>query len=1110
MFVPNGKDLHIHDYETGKAISLWRIPKEYDVQGAKFIVQKNWIVLRHATGFLVCPVDGLNPPLHHSCCGAREPPFDKLQAADLPSLPIIKEEKMCTPRIAVHQSLPYLLSGSGHIVLWDWDRNWEKTSFKGHSRSVTDVIFHPADPRVFASASYDGTVKVWSTESNSAVRTLRAPNMRRVNRIQFCTGLLNQKKKKLLVSTTNGLEPFARVWDYENSVCIAKLGEGRVRHGIIGAFSYPTLPYIFTASREGGIKAWRKSNYKLVSSHWPCQRAGGTLSGGPGQGAGSVVAVTPCQNCNVFVMALRGAFLVVEVRMTGVGEEGHPEPLQGESVSESGSDSVSQSALGPVYEPQQVSAMSQENQPLQGGGDSLSAEHEMIDLRTDSPLDVMGERGQVLDRENERQVLRESLCSVLKGDGEEEDGEEEEGQRSKVEIEPEKEIEGQTGAHVRLHRKRRKKALDDLGEESLSAIITAAHEPISTSLNAMRSGSTPVSGVHSTSRDAIDQSREATFKKEKEEVQVRMWRSTPSTGGGDVDTNTPNRLHNDTGHERMLASRKVVDELESRASKVKIEPREPREEEIVRQTGVQKEGQVQRSTPSTAGGDIDKNRSLRDTERERMPASGKDVDKLEGRAGKVKIEPPADSEEEIVGQCGVHVELHRKEAPTDLREKGPKKNKESGTVKRVLQLEKVIRDLKEGRAAAAKELEESKRRIEELQTALSKEVSNRRITNDSRVRLVKRVLDLREGKERLTGTLKRLRVRYREVEQRLEKQLGVSEVRVFSLEELEDATNGFHANRKCDIGDLCGSFYRGRLSDGTPLLIKKVTAANMQRMDAVTFKMAVVDRVRTLRHPHLLTLLGACYERNYLVYRHDAKGTVKDWMVPGGGDVEMRRSEVLSWYVRFRVMVEVSRALFFLQSNVLPSGKPFIHRLIKPANVLLDHNFVAKIGGVEHALLSAQQFADSSGGGGGGGGIATSTSHCGGNHSLGAFLLDSNSQYMAPECFRSKVFDEKTDIFALGITILEMLTGKFWDARETVEGAMEDPATFEKILDPKAGCWNVELAREVAKLGLSCASLDRRNRPSMMASDVGILPVLEGVARKAELKTSGGSEEGTS
>ena len=73
--------------------------------------------------------------------------------------------------LAVHPTDSYVLSSSqdDHLIkLWHWDMHWDfkkgpwacTRTFEGHTDRVSQLVFNREDPGCFASASWDGTVKV--------------------------------------------------------------------------------------------------------------------------------------------------------------------------------------------------------------------------------------------------------------------------------------------------------------------------------------------------------------------------------------------------------------------------------------------------------------------------------------------------------------------------------------------------------------------------------------------------------------------------------------------------------------------------------------------------------------------------------------------------------------------------------------------------------------------------------------------------------------------------------------------------------------------------------------------------------------------------------------
>ncbi|GBG84756.1 hypothetical protein CBR_g39134 [Chara braunii] len=420
--------------------------------------------------------------------------------------------------------------------------------------------------------------------------------------------------------------------------------------------------------------------------------------------------------------------------------------------------------------------------------------------------------------------------------------------------------------------------------------------------------------------------------------------------------------------------------------------------------------------------------------------------------------------------------------------------------KRLQESQARIQDLRAEKEVVVDMLEGSSRRIREWRETLAKEVKNSMMpqpTKDaSKEELIAIIRQLESERTTRAEKIRKSEVQIEQLEQRLKKRvrsMGGVLLREYSYQEIERAADSFDVKRRYDNGDPNGNLYRGKLiCDVTPVIVKKrVMGTGGRRItDRTTFKMEVVDKLEALKHPHLLTLLGVCYGENCLVYEHMENGNLKDWILCAK---ERPARRCLPWYDRLRVMAEVVRAVSFLHSTSLgAAGGPIIHGAIRPANIFLDEDFVAKVGEVDQALLAPDR----------GGGVPRGAQ----GDSL-QLSLGNNSQYIAPEYFRTGVFDEKTDMYAIGITVLEMLTGKFWNALGILEDAIGDDAAFKNALDPNAGGWDVNLAREVAGLGLSCASLNRCKRPKKIFEDV--LPSLEGVVKKVALAESQTVDEGS-
>ncbi|KAF0903269.1 hypothetical protein E2562_026556 [Oryza meyeriana var. granulata] len=225
-----------------------------------------------------------------------------------------------------------------------------------------------------------------------------------------------------------------------------------------------------------------------------------------------------------------------------------------------------------------------------------------------------------------------------------------------------------------------------------------------------------------------------------------------------------------------------------------------------------------------------------------------------------------------------------------------------------------------------------------------------------------------------------------------------------------------------------------------------------------------------IRHPHLLLMLGACPEHGCLVYEYMENGSLDDML--------QRRNNTppLTWFDRFRIAWEVAAALMFLHSS---KPEPIIHRDLKPANILIDRNLVSKIGdvGLSTLLPSMDQYLST---------MIKDTAP------VGTFC------YIDPEYQRSGVVSMKSDVYALGIVILQLLTAKSpMGIAHVVETALEE-GDFVDILDEAAGQWPLKEAQELAVLALKCAEMRRRDRPDLSDHVLPALERLKDVATKAK------------
>ncbi|XP_031250095.1 U-box domain-containing protein 51-like [Pistacia vera] len=270
--------------------------------------------------------------------------------------------------------------------------------------------------------------------------------------------------------------------------------------------------------------------------------------------------------------------------------------------------------------------------------------------------------------------------------------------------------------------------------------------------------------------------------------------------------------------------------------------------------------------------------------------------------------------------------------------------------------------------------------------------------------------------------------------------------RRYNIEEIEQATSNFADSMKIGEGGY-GPVYKGKL-DHTAVAIKVL------RPDAAQGKKQFQQEVEVLsciRHPNMVLLLGACPDYGCLVYEYMHNGSLEDRLLRRGN------SPPLSWRKRFKIAAEIATALLFLHQA---KPEPLVHRDLKPANILLDRNYVSKISDVGLARLVPPSVADS-----------VTQYHM--TSAAGTFC------YIDPEYQQTGMLTTRSDIYSLGIMLLQIITAKPPMGIAHHVGRAIEKGTFEEMLDPVVPDWPVEDALSFAKLAIGCAELRKKDRPDL-------------------------------
>ncbi|XP_022951603.1 serine/threonine receptor-like kinase NFP [Cucurbita moschata] len=269
---------------------------------------------------------------------------------------------------------------------------------------------------------------------------------------------------------------------------------------------------------------------------------------------------------------------------------------------------------------------------------------------------------------------------------------------------------------------------------------------------------------------------------------------------------------------------------------------------------------------------------------------------------------------------------------------------------------------------------------------------------------------------------------------------------VFKIEELNEATNGFHERSL-----IQGSVYKGSIN-GVEYAIKKMKWNAYEQLKIL----------QKVNHGNLVKLEGFCVDPDdatcYLIYEYVENGSLHSWL-------HGSQKRKLNWRTRLRIAIDVANGLLYVHEHTRPR---VVHKDIKSSNILLDASMRAKIANF---------------------GLAKSGCNAITMHIVGT------QGYIAPEYIADGVVSTKMDIFAFGVVLLELVSGKeaidedgkvlwmrasgFSEEKEKEKEKLErvknwiDEALFEQSCP-------MESVMDVMNVAVSCLQKDPTKRPSMV------------------------------
>ncbi|XP_015578201.1 receptor-like cytosolic serine/threonine-protein kinase RBK2 [Ricinus communis] len=210
----------------------------------------------------------------------------------------------------------------------------------------------------------------------------------------------------------------------------------------------------------------------------------------------------------------------------------------------------------------------------------------------------------------------------------------------------------------------------------------------------------------------------------------------------------------------------------------------------------------------------------------------------------------------------------------------------------------------------------------------------------------------------------------------------------FTLSELQAATNDFSQENLIGKGGYA-EVYKGCLKNGKLVAIKRLIRGTADEI--VGDFLSEMGIMAHVNHPNTARLIGYGIEGGmHLVLELSPHGSL--------ASVLSGSKETLKWDIRYKIAVGTAEGIRYLHEDC---QRRIIHRDIKAANILLTEDFEPQICDFGLAKWLPQQWT---------------------HHVVSKF--EGTFGYLAPEYLMHGIVDEKTDVFAFGVLLLELVTGR--------------------------------------------------------------------------------------
>ncbi|GMH09496.1 hypothetical protein Nepgr_011337 [Nepenthes gracilis] len=266
------------------------------------------------------------------------------------------------------------------------------------------------------------------------------------------------------------------------------------------------------------------------------------------------------------------------------------------------------------------------------------------------------------------------------------------------------------------------------------------------------------------------------------------------------------------------------------------------------------------------------------------------------------------------------------------------------------------------------------------------------------------------------------------------------------LEDVESATQYFSDANVLGRGNF-STVYRGVLRDGSVVAIKSINVTSCKSEEEEFVK--GLKLLISLRHENLVSVRGFCCSRGrgecFLVFDFASNGNLSRYL--DGSDC------FLDWPTRVSIINGIAKGIQYLHEDNA-SKPPLLHQNMSADKILIDEKFNPLISDSGLRKILADDIIFS------------------------ALKVSAAMGYLAPEYVTTGRFTDKSDVYAFGVIVLQILSGK-QKLTNSARSAAES-CDLKDLIDPNlSGKFSIFEAAKLAKLAAACTHELSSERPTM-------------------------------